>query len=370
MLDNNSINSREEDRISLREFVEKITSWWSFLLSKWVTILVVGLLGGALGLLYSFQQKMMFTATTTFVLEDGKNGGSGLGSLAGFAAMAGMDLNSGGGGIFQGDNILELYKSRNMIEKTLLTEVEIEGKRELLIDRYINFNKFREGWEKDSVLKTIKFTPYNEVDSSVKSKSLSRTKDSLIGVFVKSISKANLVASRPEKKLSIVEVKVVAPDEEFAKAFNDEIVKNVNKFYKDTKTKKSLQNVVVLKQKTDSVRGVMDGAIYTAARIADATPNLNPTKQLQRTAPIQRSQFSAETNRAMLSELVKNLELARITLDRETPLLEIVDHPILPLEKKGFGKLKGLVLGGFLFGFLVVIFLSIKLMLKNGLKNE
>ena len=127
------------DEISLKEIFLKIGEWYRYLLSKWLIILLFGLLGGALGLTYAWFKKPIYTATTTFVLEEDKTGG--MGSLAGLASMVGLNLGGGGGGIFQGENILELYKSRNMIEKTLLSKVVIKGKQTLLIDRYIEFNK-------------------------------------------------------------------------------------------------------------------------------------------------------------------------------------------------------------------------------------
>jgi uncharacterized protein involved in exopolysaccharide biosynthesis len=51
------------------------------------------------------------------------------------------------------------------------------------------------------------------------------------------------------------------------------------------------------------------------------------------------------------------LELAKVTLRKETPLLQIIDRPSFPLEKEKVGKLKSLVLGGFLAGFLTVLYL-------------
>ena len=109
----------------------------------------------------------------------------------------------------------------------------------------------------------------------------------------------------------------------------------------------------------------MNGAIYSAALIADATPNLNLTKQIKRAAPMQRSQFSAETSKTILAELVKNLEMSKISLRKEKPLIQVVDEPVYPLEKESFGKLKGIVLGSLLAGFLTVIILSIRLFFKN-----
>jgi hypothetical protein len=51
------------------------------------------------------------------------------------------------------------------------------------------------------------------------------------------------------------------------------------------------------------------------------------------------------------------LELAKITLRKETPLIQLIDRPILPLEKEKFGKLKSIILGGFLAGFLYILYL-------------
>ena len=56
-----------------------------------------------------------------------------------------------------------------------------------------------------------------------------------------------------------------------------------------------------------------------------------------------------------LTELVKQTELAKVTLRKETPLIQVIDRPILPLPKERFGKAKGLVMGGFLAGFLMVL---------------
>jgi uncharacterized protein involved in exopolysaccharide biosynthesis len=53
---------------------------------------------------------------------------------------------------------------------------------------------------------------------------------------------------------------------------------------------------------------------------------------------------------------VKQSELAKVTLRKETPLIQIIDRPILPLKKDKFGKAKGIVIGGFLAGFLGLIF--------------
>jgi len=349
------------DEISLKELILKIQEWWRYLLSKWIIIIIFGLLGGIIGFFYAKSKKPIYTATTTFVLEDEKGGG-GLGSLASLASMAGVELG-GGGGIFQGDNILGLYKSRTMLAQTLLTAIEIDGKKKLLIDRYIDFNDLRKGWAKKPYLANLKFT-FDSLSGDASLLKPDRLRDSILGVIVSDLNKNYLTVSKPDKKVSTIQVDVKAKDELFAKAFNDALVKNVNEFYINAKTKKTLQNVKILQHKTDSVRAVMNGAIYAAVAVADATPNLNPTRQVQRVAPAQKAQFSAETNKSILGEMVKNLELTKMTLLKETPLIQVIDQPIYPLTKEGFGKAKGIIFGGLIGGFLICIYLIVRRMLK------
>lgn len=344
------------DDISLKDLLLKIKEWGQYLLSKWLIIVLFGLIGGGIGFAYAYSKKPQYIAATTFVLEDGGSSSGGLGGLGGLASMAGIDIGGGGGGIFQGDNILELYKSRKMIEKTLLTEVDYKGKKELLIDLYINFNDFRKSWAESPELKDIEFRG---------SSSFNRLQDSIMGSAVSDINNNYLKVEKPSKKLSIIRAEVRSPDEFFSKYFNEAIVKNVNDFYVQTKTKRSSDNVKIIQRQADSVRSVMNGAIYTAAVITDATPNLNPTRQVQRMAPIQKSQFSAEANKAVLTEMVKNLELSKMSLLKETPLIQVIDYPIFPLTKDKFGKLKGLIIGGILGGFVVCLLLIIRKAFKE-----
>jgi len=71
-----------------------------------------------------------------------------------------------------------------------------------------------------------------------------------------------------------------------------------------------------------------------------------------------------QANTAILTELVKQTELAKVTLRKETPLIQIIDKPILPLKKEKFGRLKGIIIGGFLAGFMSVIYLIFRRLFK------
>ncbi len=349
--------SQMDDEISLKDLILKLQEWWRYLLSKWVIILIVGLFGGALGLIYSISKKPTYTATLTFVLEEESKGG--LGNLGGLAALAGVNVGGGGGGIFQGDNILELYKSRSMLTKTLLSASTSNDS--LLIDRYITANELREAWVENLPLSKIDFTiPQNE---------FSLQHDSLIGTFINTIKENYLQVSKPDKLLSLIEVQVTTPNERFSKDFTEVLVQEVNNFYVETKTKKAFENLAIVQHQADSVRNELNAAIGGVAAMADANPNANPAKQVLR-VPSTKRQVDVQANQAILTELVKNLEASKISLRRETPLIQIIDQPVLPLKEARLGKAKGIVFGGLFSGFLIVFVLIAIRAYKEVMKEE
>lgn len=363
MIESSDKSSRGTAEISFRNLILKVESWLHYIASKWATILVLSLVGAVTGYVVSRVKKPVFVAASTFVIEDTEKM-SGLGQFAGLASIVGLDLSlSDAGGIFQGDNILELYKSNSMIEKTLLTEVDNQGKKEVLVNRFIEFNKLREKWADRPELKNLKFNPAKD---SLDHSSNSRLRDSVLSTIVKVVAGDYLTIEKPDKQLNIIKAEVRAPDEFFAKAFDEQIVKNVNDFYIQTKTIKAAQNVRLLQHKTDSIRMEMNGARYTPAAGSATENRIDLSGPL---ASIQRSQFASQTNWAILSELVKNLELSKITLQKQIPLIQLIDRPKFPLENDAISPVTASVIGFFSFGFLTIVWLWLR-RLYQELKTE
>ncbi len=353
-----SNNINESDEISLKELILKLRSVFTYLKSKWLIVLFYSVLGGLLGLCYALYKKPVYVATSTFVLEDSKGGG--LGQYAGLASLAGIDVSgSGAGGIFQGDNIIELYKSRVMIEKTLLSTVNINGKNQLLIDRYVNFNKLRDKWKEKDHINSISF--YGDPDK------FNRKQDSIISDLVLIFNKSILNVDKIDKKLNILKVDVATNDELFSKDFNNKLVETVNNFYSETKTKKSSENVLILQKQADSVKRVLNSSIGGVASAIDAAPNANPALLTLR-VPSQRRQVDVQANSAIYGEIVKNLVVSKISLRQETPLIQVIDRPVLPLYVNRLGKLKGILIGGFLSAFLTIFIILFRKMFATLLK--
>lgn len=350
--------TKNDDEISLKELLEKGKEWYIYLLSQWKIIVLAGFIGAVLGLTYSFMKKPTYTATLTFALEGEKSGGSG--GIMSLASQFGFDLGGSGGGIFEGSNLIELFKSRTMVEQALMKPVFYKGDTISLAEMYIQQNKWRDSWNKKPKFAKIQFIP------ETKRKYFTRIHDSILGVIYSDLSKNSLAVAQKDKKVSIISMQVTSTNELFSLFFCENLARQVGQFYITTKSKKARANMEILVRQTDSIRAELNNAISNVASANDNTFNLNPALNIRR-VPSAKRQVDVQANTAILTELVKQTELAKVSVRRDTPLIQVLDRPILPLEKQRFGKAKGLVMGGFLAGFLTVLVLVFKKLLKSNL---
>jgi len=310
----------------LREFKK-------YLFKKKFTILAICLVSGIAGALYNYYQKPSYTANLMFAFDDENGDASG---YLGLAEQFGISLGGGGGGAFKGENLFELFKSRYIIEKTLKNTASINEKTDLLINHLIGleYKKFN----------NVKFT----------SGLNSYLQDSVTSVIYKDIIENKLNISRVDKRLTFVSASFKSDDQVFSKVFVESLLDDVIKLYTETKTKKARQNVAVMTKELDSVRSLMTGAIYRTAATTDL--NVNPVRQMLR-APIQRSSADAQVYTIAYGEIMKHLEIAKMSLLKETPLVQVIDKPVLPLKKEKKGRLAGFIIwGGVAFLIVIIIY--------------
>jgi hypothetical protein len=344
-----------QDEISLKELILKLREWWRYLLSRWVILLIAGLLGGGIGLTYAWFTKPTYEAVVTFALEDDKGSGGGLSGALGLASSLGLDLGTNAGGAFSGANLIELMKSRKMVQKALLSTIEIGDTIMTLGDQLLEMSKMKSKLVEKGIWKGKQFYIVN-----AETNQLNLQQDSVMQILHEKVTGSGglLTVAQKDKKISIISVEVNSNHELFSKAFAETIVKEVSDFYIETKSKKAKTNVAILQKQADSIRNELNQAITGVAVSSDNTYNLNPALNVNR-VPSTKKQVDVQANTAILTQLVTNLEMAKVTLLRETPLIQLIDRPTLPLKKEKPGMLKFLILGGLLAGFLAIVFLII-----------
>lgn len=350
-----------DDKITLRELFLRLVSWINIFYQKRSLILIFCLVGAILGALVSIIKKPKYTATSSFVLEETNMGG--LGNMSGVASLLGVNLGSlgSGNGPFEGDNIMELYKSDNMLSKTLLSPFQEDDTSYLLIHRYIDFNELEDKWEGE--------VDFAKLDFDLPRDAFSVQQDSVIKEIVQEIRKENLTVDKPDRKLSIIRVVIQSKDELFSKNYNERLVENVNEFYYSTKTKKTGENLSILQKQSDSVRKVLDQSLARLALVQDQVPNPNPLRQ-SGTLEARKSQVDVQASIVVYEEIVKNLEIAKINHRNTSPLIQVIDSPRLPLEESKIKLGVGILVGAFLFLILAIFYVYITTFFGVQLKKE
>lgn len=346
------------NQFTLREVIQNLKEWLIFFLSKWKNLVLAAVIGIGLGALVSIFKKPVFHAETSFVLEEGD--GASIGQMSGLASLVGVNLGSLGStsGLFQGDNIMELYRSDRMLGETLLSPFSEE---KLLIDRFVEFEELDKKWASK-----VDFT---NLDFSIPRENFSVTQDSVVKEVAKLIRERQLSVAKPDRKLSIIQVSISSKDESFAKVFNETLVNKVNTFYFETKTKKTGENLQILQSQADSVRAILDENIGAYATAQDRVPNANP---LLSTATIEsrKRQIDVQATGAVYQEIVKNLEIAKVNHRNNSPLIQIIDSPRFPLRRTEIRLVKGMVLGAILTGLLVLFTLYFRRLYQKHVQES
>ena len=80
------------NRFTIKDAFLKCLEWYRYFLTKWIEIVIVGLLGGALGFIYASMQKPVYKASLSFVIDDQDGGGGRLSGALSLASQFGFDL--------------------------------------------------------------------------------------------------------------------------------------------------------------------------------------------------------------------------------------------------------------------------------------
>lgn len=346
-----NLSSKAEADFSFKEMLFTSVKDFLQMLTQWKLMLIFVVAGGLSGLIFSFIKSKTYTARLSFVVEDAKSGSGSLASAV--AGQFGFDISSlaGNSGIIGGDNVLELLKSTRFIKETLLSFYNDSGASgQTLADQYADVYKLKNKWANDrAVNKRVSFWILRNRPS--------RTEDSLLQVMIERIAEKQLSVNKPDKKLDIFEIEATMKDEKLAKLFCERMLKNVTDFYIDTKTSRQKRNVERLQRRVDSIDMLLNRQTYISSEDYSKLIDANPVY----TSPNVNAEIS-QRNKVVLStiytELVKNLEIGKTALIQETPTVQIIDSPELPLKVNRVKWYAGLIsgcAGGFIIG---IVFLS------------
>lgn len=283
-------------------------------------LFLVACFGAGLGLSYSLIKHTKYRSEITFLVEESK---ASAGLLSSLGSQIGIDVSSmtgGGNSVISGDNMLELLKSKSMMQECLLTPFQKDSNY-VLADRYADVYQLRKKWANDDKVGKEVFFTDKKIDA--------RLRDSLLNTIIKRIQQKEFSVAKPDKKLGFFKVSVSSNDELFSAYLSERIIKIATDFYVNNKIGRLKNNVARLEHRTDSIGKLLNQRTYSAVNDARLMLNLNPADvNAQGSAEI--SQRDKMVLTTIFAELTKNLEISKTALVQETPTIQITDKPIFP----------------------------------------
>ena len=340
------------DEIHLKDILIKLSEYKTYLFKKKSMIIGFSFLFFLIGITTAISIETKYHAELTFVVEGEKAGGS-LGAMSGIASQFGFDIGGSESATFSQSNILELLKSRGVIENTLLQNIKVNGKEDLLIEHYLELNKVKESWLENDNFNVIS---YHDKSTFIH--------DSISGGIWKSIIKNDLIVELESEDANIITLSYLSVNDEFAKGFVESLIGEMSKMYISHQTAQANNTLDFLQNRADSVFSELELAEKDFARIKDINQRIVKASGRLKELQLMRR---VEVLNVMYLEIVKNLELSKITLLNQTPIINIIDEPILPLDEDKKSKTLAGLLGGFLGGFLSLSFFIFRKLFTDAL---
>jgi len=343
------------DEIQLKDILIKLTDYKTYLFSKKFRIITISAFFFVLGIVFAISSDEKYTAELTFVVEDQQQGGGALGAMSGMASQFGFDIGGSSSSAFSQNNILEFLKSRGVVEATLMQNRKVNKTDDLLIEHYLYLNKIKDTWEKNKDLNPVSFHGI-----------LTQDNDSVSGDVWKSIIEDELVVELQSDAANIINLSYTSVNDEFSKMFVEALIEQMSKMYISHQTAQTNNTLDFLSSRADSVFMELEIAEEKFAKVKDINQRIVKASGRLKELQLMRR---VEVLNAMYLEIVKNLEISKITLLNQTPIIQIIDKPILPLqiEKKSMAVLG--LLGAFLGGFLSLVFFIFRKLFKDALSE-
>ena len=338
---------KNNDEASFKDIIVTISDYKNELKKRLLIILAVAIIFSLIGFGFSRSQEDQYNAVISFIVED-QSEGSNLSAFSGMANMIGIDMGASATSSFNQQNIIELLKSRKIIERTLNNKCEIEGKSDLLLNHYIRINNLI-------------------TDSSTINLSSNYYNDSITRIVWFRIIDRDMDILFQNDKANILDLSFESLNAELAKNFTEIVIDEMSEMYIDYQTEKSRNTLNNLYNRSDSIFKDLKISERNFAKVKD-----NNMRVMTASGRLEELQYMREVEilQAVYLELRKNIELSHMSVLNETPLIQIVDKPVLPLENINRSTLFWIVIFSFLGVFTVCFIIILRKLVRDALEED
>lgn len=337
-----------DDQLTPKEVVQKLVDIKDALLKNWKALLIVPLLGFGIGYALDIYLKEpdTFDAEVVFNLGGG-NQNSGLGDLSGLLGLGSTpDAN-----IFTGENFFYFVKSRPVLERNLMKEVDVKGKKMILANYYIETSGIIDDeWEERPEIHKFRFKENDPLKMDMESRRI-------LNELVKKVADQTEIANL-DRKSSFISLSANMQDETLTGLWITNLLETVEELYTENQTQKTRKTLNLLQHRADSLASVLGITEHKLARQMDYSQQIIlPEAQIQTKSIERKSSFL----QSLYYEAIGSAEKMRVSLVREAPLFTKIEDIKTPLDRRLQTKTRAKIgaLAGLLVAFIFIYFRTI-----------
>lgn len=317
-------------------------AFFKILWKEKIWVILITLLFTILGLVYAFSLREEFTSSGK-ILPESQSKTGGLGQFAGLASLAGVDLASATGGgtdAVRPDLYPDVLKSTPFFLDLFQLKVRTKENKELLFsqfyDQYVLDNKIKEENKK------LKFPTSNQY-IAVSYQTENNLKDL-----------RERINGSIDKKTGLLTVTVKMPDPVVATIVTRYSMDYLTTYITNYRTEKAKQDLDFLAERLNAAKGKYYNNQAKKAQYGDQ--NQLSIMKLQ-SADLQRERIESEykISSTFYNTLLQKYEEAKLKIQQETPVLKILEPPVVPNKKSEPKKAIIAIISAFLGGMIGVL---------------
>jgi len=337
-----------EKSVSFRDYVLRGRTYVNELLRYWYIPAAFALLGAGYKAYKYSDHIPVYNAQITFSIDEDEGGSSA--GLTGMLSQMGLGVRPTR---YNFDKILELSKSRRVVQEPMFARITVDGKEDFLANHIIRI--YGVGVDEEEGSGEPMFFTHDSLSSFTREEN--ELLKSVYGLIIgppKNPELALLTAGYNEDS-NIMTMNATTKDETLSIELARRTFYALSNYYVNRAIEKAQRTYKIVSMKRDSVLGVLRSAEYQLANFEDRNRGM-----LMRTDQVTKLRLQREIAAlaAMYAEVLKNTEVADFSLRTKTPFIQVIDMPIPPLNPSEASFLRSILIGMIIGGLIGVIFVA------------
>ena len=352
----------QDDEITLKELILKIQEYYQKVMTHWKMVVIGGVVMGAIFLTKALLEDTTYTATLTFMVNEDEGGRAG-GAIAGLLGQFGF--STGATGKYNLPKILELSRSRRIVQEALMERVNIDGQMDYLANHIIRLYEYHDQWEDIEDLQNFLFKADSvEIFKESENKALKSIYSQVVGDPDNKIE--GLLSTSFGEETAIMKLSVKSISEILSIEIANVIYEKLSLFYIQKSTEKQEQTYRLMKSKADSLLSLANNRQMQLLKFNDTYRSLPLQQYSAKRLELERD---VQIFTIAYGEAIKNVEIADFAFKNATPFFQIIDWPIPPLKGSFsiINLLKTIIVGGIFGSFILIVYLIIKNAVNNAM---